>query len=129
MWSTRDIDAAAGEAWALLIEVERWPAWGPSVRGVDLDGGGSRIALGSTGRVRPVLGPGVPFVVDAFDDDDPAVRSWSWRVLGVPATGHRVEDLGDGRCRVGFRVPAVAAPYGLVCRLALDRIDHLLTAG
>ncbi len=129
MWITRAIDAPAGEAWRLLTDVARWPAWGPSVRGVDLDGSGSAIGRGSTGRVRPVVGPGLPFVVDAFDDADPAMRSWSWRVAGVPATGHRVEDLGDGRCRVGFRVPTLVAPYGLVCWLALDRIDHLLTGG
>lgn len=129
MWFTREIEAPAGAAWALLTEVARWPAWGPSVRGVDLDGGGRVIGLGSTGRVRPMVGPGLPFVVDAFTDVDPAQRSWSWRVAGVPATGHRVEDLGDGRCRVGFRVPAPAAPYGLVCRVALHRIDHLLTRG
>jgi hypothetical protein len=129
MWITREIDAPAGEAWALLTEVARWPAWGPSVHRVDLDGGGTAIRLGSTGRVRTMVGPALAFVVDAFTDADPVERSWSWRIAGVPATGHRVEDLGAGRCRVGFRVPTVVAPYGLVCQLALARIDHLLTRG
>jgi hypothetical protein len=47
-------------------------------------------------------------------------------VAGIPATGHRVEALGPGRCRVVFEVPLLAAPYLAVCRLAAHRIRTIL---
>lgn len=132
MWMTRTIEAPAAAAWELLVDVRRWPEWGPSLRSATLDGGESRIDLGSTGRLRPLVGPSLGFRIDALGGDlggpGGGVRSWSWRVAGVSATGHRVEDLGDGRCRVGFRVPLLAAPYALVCAEALRRIERILTA-
>jgi hypothetical protein len=36
-----------------------------------------------------------------------------------------VEALGPDRCRVGFGVPWVAAPYLLVCRAAIIRIRRI----
>ena len=45
---------------------------------------------------------------------------------GDPATAHTVEPTTTG-CRVGFGVPLVGAPYLLVCRAGLARIDELLT--
>ncbi|HEX2576259.1 MAG TPA: hypothetical protein VHK88_07905 [Aquihabitans sp.] len=101
------------------------PEWGPTVAAARIDDGGdgTRIRPGARGAIRPPVGPWIPFRVTAFV---PGV-SWAWRVAGVPATAHRVEDLGDGRCRVGFRVPLVAAPYAAVCAVALRRIEALLT--
>lgn len=119
MWVTRELRAPASAAWDLLTDVRRWPSWGPTVREARVDGGGSRIGPGSTGAVRAAVGPWVPFRVTTFDDG----RAWSWRVAGVPATSHRVEDLGPDRCRVGFRVPWPAAPYAVVCEVALRRIE------
>lgn len=135
MWVTREVDVPADAAWDLLIDIRRWPEWGPSVRQamLDTDGRGEdghmshQISAGSTGRVRTALGPWIAFQVTTFDDDDDDGRSWSWRVAGVPATVHRVEPLGGRRCRVGFEVPAWAAPYAVVCAVALRRIDHALT--
>ena len=129
MWVTRTIDVPAGRAWELLVDVDRWPGWGPSVAAVELDGSGSgrRIRAGTTGRVRATVGPWVPFRITAFDEQDDGAGQWAWRVLGVPATGHQVEALGPERCRVGFAVPVWAAPYAVVCTLALRRIDGLLT--
>ncbi|CAN5438862.1 SRPBCC family protein [soil metagenome] len=125
MWITREVDAPAERAWAVLVDLDRWPAWGPSVAEARLDdgSGGRRLTADSHGRVRPFVGPWIPFRVDAFDDG----RSWSWRVAGVPATRHRVEPLGPDRCEVAFFVPVWALPYAVVCRVALRRIDGLLT--
>lgn len=105
-------------AWDLLVDTSRWPEWGPSVSVVDTTGG--RLRSDSTGRVRTALGVWVPFEVTAFDEG----RSWAWTVAGVPATTHTVERTGDG-CRVTFGVPALVAPYALVCRVALQRIERL----
>lgn len=138
MWVTREIAAPAAQAWELLVDVRRWPEWGPSVAEARLDpsapshggddgrprAGGHHITAGSTGRVRPVVGPWIRFQVTAFDEG----RSWSWRVAGVPATTHRVEAQDRDRCRVGFQVPVWATPYVMVCTLALRRIDGALTS-
>lgn len=122
MWLTRDVDAPTERAWDLLVDVREWPRWGPTVASAELDGGGSRLGVASTGRVRPPVGPALPFTVTEFDEG----RRWVWRVAGVPATAHRVEPLGEGRCRVGIAVPLPFVAYAPVCRLALRRIDTLL---
>ena len=80
------------------------------------------IRSGSSGRIRTPVGVWVPFVVESFEPES----YWDWRVAGVPATGHRVESVMPNRCRLTFTVPVWAFGYGLVCRLALMRIDRLL---
>ncbi len=133
VWITREIAAPAERAWDELVDVRRWPAWGPTVAGARLDtpdpASGAvavahRISAGATGQVRAVVGPWVPFAVTGFEEG----RWWAWRVAGVPATSHRVERLGDRRCRVGFEVPTWAAPYAAVCAVALRRIDRAATS-
>ena len=104
--------------WDLLVDTTRWAEWGPSVTQVDAPD--VRLREHSTGRVRSPVGLWVPFRVSEFDDG----RSWSWTVAGVRATRHSVEPALRG-CRVSFGIPVVAAPYALVCREALRRIDQL----
>ena len=115
------IDAPADEAWSLLTDTERWTEWGPSVRAVVSST--RAVTTGTHGRVRTAFGIWLPFRVDHFV----AGRSWSWRIAGLPATGHRVEPLGLHRCRVVFEVPLIAAAYAVVCRRALGRIERLLS--
>jgi hypothetical protein len=67
----------------------------------------------------------VPFEVTSFDAE---ARRWTWRVARIPATGHRVEELGAARSRVGFEIPLLAAGYAAVCRSALSRIARLAEA-
>jgi hypothetical protein len=57
-----------------------------------------------------------------------AGRRWSWRVAGLPATGHVVAAVGPSRCRVTFTVPAWAPFYVPVCRAALRRLRDLALA-
>jgi hypothetical protein len=118
-WTSSDIAAPAEVMWALLIDVGRWPEWGPSVRRATL--ATSRFELGSTGTVRTVIGLVLPFEVTRFEEG----RSWSWSVAGCPATHHVVEGRGPHLSRVGFGVPWIAAPYLVVCRMALRRLDEL----
>lgn len=110
-------------AWWLLTDTRTWPTWGPSIRAVTVDAPDADpvIAAGTTGTVRTVAGVTLPFRVTEVD---PMAR-WTWRVAGVPATGHRVEAHPDG-CRVIFEVPMLATPYVAVCHLALRRIRRLL---
>jgi uncharacterized membrane protein len=118
---SRTIDAPADEVWGLLVDLDRWPAWGPSVRSATIDD--DRLRLGSIGTVTTAVGVRLPFRITSFVRG----RSWAWSVGGVPATDHVVESLDDGRCTVTFGVPLVAAPYLAVCSAALRRIDELAT--
>ena len=121
LWVRRSIDAPAELLWHLLVTPERWPSWGPTVRGAALED--ARMQLAGEGTVTTTLGLTLPFEVTAYDEG----ARWAWRVGGVSATDHVVEPLGPNRCRVGFGVPWPAAPYLLVCRIALGRIDRLAT--
>lgn len=123
----RRIDAEPAVAWELLVTPERWPDWGPSVRGVDCDA--ERISEGTTGRVRIPGGLWISFEITNYREltAEQAGR-WGWRVAKIPATGHRVESAGAG-CRVVFEIPLAAAGYAPVCSRALDRIETLLADG
>jgi hypothetical protein len=114
----RTVAAPAEAAWSLLCDTARWPAWGPSVAAVEADR--RHVEAGMAGRVR-VLGVWVPFRIDTCDD-----YRWTWRVAGVPATGHVVRPVDADRCQVGFEVPLAAAAYLPVCRRGLCRIARLL---
>ncbi len=101
----RTISASAQDGWDILVDLDAWPRWGPTVRRAELDHP-SPLALGSTGRVWTPVGIAVPFVITEFD----AGRSWSWAVAGVPATAHRVEPRGD---RLSDHVPGAALGAGI----------------
>lgn len=115
-----EILAPASAAWELLTDTSRWPQWGPSLSRVESVE--RYIRAGSTGRVQTLIGVWLPFRITEFIDG----QRWGWQVAGIPATGHRVEPLGPQRCRVVFEVPAIAAPYLAVCRLAAERIKRIL---
>ena len=114
---SRLVDANPDRIWELFVDTRQWPEWGPSITAVESSE--RHIRNGTTGRVRIVGGLWLPFTVTSMSK-----YRWTWRVAGVRATGHYVEPL-DGRCRVAFEVPILVAPYLLVCRQALLRIDIL----
>lgn len=123
-----EIQAPAADAWELLTDTRRWSQWGPSVVSAGCDG--HLIGPGSVGWVQTIVGLRLPFRITEFE----AGRHWCWEVAGIPATGHRVEPLGPGRCRVVYEVPLLAAPYLAIwrsgdlaiCRLAGLRIRRIL---
>lgn len=119
------LPAPTEEVWRALVDLTVWPAWGPSIRRAELDGGGTVLGPGATGRVQTVAGLWLPFTVTAFEEG----RRWAWKVGPVGATGHRVHDAGGGRTRAVFEVPLWAAPYAVVCRLALERLGAAAGAG
>jgi len=114
------VKAPQGALWDLLTDTTRWAEWGPSV--VHVFCSDRRIQKGSQGRVKTALGLWVPFVITHFEPE----RYWSWQVFGIPATGHRVDALGRGLCRLAFEVPLFGAPYVMVCREAIIRIASML---
>ena len=118
-WTHLEIDAPAEALWELLTDVESWPGWGPTVQRAVLQG--AELEDGATGTVTTILGVQLGFEIT---DDQEGLR-WSWRVAGVPATGHMVESIGADRCRVSFGVAWPALPYLAVCQVALRRLDKL----
>jgi hypothetical protein len=116
----RDINASPQAVWELLTDTTRWVSWGPSITAVESSD--RFIRLGSTGRVRTAVGLWAPFAVTEMKQG----RYWSWHVFGVPATGHRVDRLAEGTCRLFFLVPVFGAPYIVVCKIALHRIARIL---
>jgi hypothetical protein len=119
---SRAVDAPPERCWDLLRDTERWPEWGPSLAAVESPT--RYVEPGLAGRVKPVVGPWLPFRVTAVAD-----RRWTWRVAGVPATGHRVEaGPTPTQCRVAIEVPPLAFPYVPVCVLALSRLAALASS-
>ena len=127
---SRTIPADPERLWDLLISVDAWPDWGPTVSGAELVTptlAPGRIELGSRGWVRTSLGPSLPFEVTRFESAllEPE-RRWSWTVAGIPATEHTVRAV-EGGTVVSFGVPLWAPGYLAVCSLALRRLDRLAT--
>ncbi|MCO8254362.1 SRPBCC family protein [Haladaptatus sp. AB618] len=114
---SRDIAASPDAAWEILTDTTYWPAWGPSVTGVDC--ADRVIRAGSRGRIETAFGMPLPFEITSCED-----FRWTWDVANVSATGHRVEALDDG-CRVVFEVPVLAAAYAPICQRALGEIERL----
>jgi hypothetical protein len=107
--------------WDLLVDVSAWPRWGPSVRRATLADQAPGLALRVRGDVWTSVGVRLPFVITEFD----AGRRWTWKVAGVPATGHQVT-AAPGGCQVRFEVPWWAGAYLPVCSVALRRIERLV---
>lgn len=116
---SRYIDAPPNAVWEVLVDIDAWPQWGPTVSGAEVDGDG--LTLGATGRVRTAVGIELPFTITDFEPG----RRWAWSVAGVPATAHAVEPDGAG-CRATMTVPWWAPAYLTVCAIALRRIDKMV---
>lgn len=114
-----EVNAATDEVWRLLAELDQWPKWGPTVAGVESEA--TTVATGVTGRVKTIAGLWLPFEITEVA----AGRLWTWKVAGIPATGHRVAALGDAKTLVEFTVPIAAMPYALVLKGGLRRLKGL----
>jgi hypothetical protein len=123
-----DVAGSSELAWQELVELRRWPHWGPTVRSARLDDGTGRLRAGATGSVQTPLGFWLPFRVDEWCDTEPE-RVWSWRIAGMPATTHSVITKSPSRCRVEMSVPWWAAVYLTVVAVALTRIRRRVEHG
>jgi uncharacterized protein YndB with AHSA1/START domain len=115
----RAMSAPSEAVWKVLVDLDDWPKWGPTVSGADLDLPGP-LALGSRGKVWTPVGVPLPFEINEFVDG----RVWAWRVAGIPATRHEVIPTRDG-CVLSFGVPVWAPAYLSIMAIALPRIERL----
>jgi uncharacterized protein YndB with AHSA1/START domain len=119
----RRIAAPPEVVWDLLVDLDAWPRWGPSIQRARLVEPGP-LKKGSHGRVWTPIGLALPFTITEFDES----RCWAWDVAGIGATRHEVQPDGEG-ARVAFSVPWWAPAYLAVCAVALKRIARLATDG
>ena len=110
-----DIDAAPGDVWAVLTDVERWPQWTASMTSVQrLDEG--PFAVGSRARVRQ---PKLPAAVWEVTDLEPE-RSFTWTASapGVNSTAeHRLTPRPVGAVSVTLGISQTGALSPLVALL------------
>ena len=107
--------------WDLITDTVKWPQWGPTVKRVQCSE--RFIRKGTQGQVLTAFGIWLPFVITEYEH----ASFWSWHVASVKATGHRIQEAETGGCNLWFEAPLIAAPYTLVCQIALGRIKNLLS--
>lgn len=117
----RHIPAPPEAVWNVLVDLDLWPQWGPSIRRAELAEIGP-MKLGSRGKVWTPFGIALPFAITEFEQG----HHWAWDVAGVRATRHEVRPA-DGGTRLTFAVPWWAPVYLSVCAVALQRIDRMVT--
>lgn len=119
---TVEIAAPAARVWEVLIDVERWSEWTPTVTSVRrLDEG--PLQSGSRAKISQPKIPETEYIVTELDPG----RSFTWvaRGPGVTTTArHTVEALPDGGSRVTLTVEQggwLGSVMGLVYRGLTER--------
>lgn len=117
----REVPALPEQAWTLMSTVEHWPEWGPLL--TDVRYPHDDVRTDTSGEVQLLNLLWIPFRIRRVEE-----FFWSWTVSGVtpPSDGHRVEPLGESRCRISFELPLWAIPYVPVCYRALRTMEKLL---
>jgi len=114
--------ANAETVWQRYVRTACWPTWAPQIRAVEAE---AELRAGMRGRVVPVVGPRVDFVVEAVDHE---ARTWCWRVRVGPVRmrlWHAVRDRAPFGAETELRIEgpaAVVVVYAPVARLALRRL-------
>ena len=108
--------------WDLITDTSKWSQWGPTVKAVRCSE--RYIRQGSRGKVLTAVGLWLPFIITEYEPE----RFWHWKVASIKATGHRVQPTETGNTYLWFEVPIIAAPYLAICRVALNRIEEILTS-
>ncbi|MGO4598083.1 SRPBCC family protein [Terrabacter sp. 2RAF25] len=118
-----EIDAPASRVWAILADAERWPEWTRSVRRVTLHDG--VLEVGATATIDQPRIPTVRWTVTALTQG----QSFTWESGGAGArtiAHHRVETMGENRCRVTLSVSQQGPVGSVVGRLYRGLTDRYL---
>lgn len=106
-----EVRAPAEQVWAVLLEVERWPQWTPSMTALQLLTPGP-LAVGSKVRVQQPRLPALEWTVDELVPG--TSFAWSSRSAGVTSRAdHRVTPLPGG-CRVEVSLVQAGPVAGLL---------------
>lgn len=120
MRATTTIAAPAAAVWKVLLDVERWPEWMPTVTSARwLDPGGIR--LGARARLtQPKLGTAVWTIVEIQPG-----RSFAWtrRAPGITTRGDHVLTEGSDGTTVTLGVHH-SGPLAGLGRLLTDRLTR-----
>ncbi len=119
--STIDVAASSDDVWRVMIDVERWPEWTPTIGRLErLDVGPFQV--GSRVRIHQPRLPKAIWTVTALEDGH--AFEWQNTMPGVRSVaGHRVERRESGGARVtltlrwtGPLAPLLRLLYGRLAR-------------
>jgi uncharacterized membrane protein len=116
-----DIDAPVERVWDVLMDVEKWPDWSPTMTTVKrLEPGIFR--PGSTARVKqPRLAEAIWRVTAMMP---PTSFTWSSRARGVTTVArHTVTALDNGGARAGSEIDQ-HGPLALIARIFFARLTQ-----
>lgn len=117
-----EIDAPASRVWQVLLDLERWPEWTPTVTSLQRLDDDESIAIGSRVVIRQ---PHMPRAVWRISAIEPGRRfEWETKAFGITTRAdHRVEALPGERARVtvsidisGLLALLVDLAYGALTR-------------
>ncbi len=105
-----EIVAPPAKVWAVLMDVERWPEWTPTVTSARRLEPGPLMLGSRTEIIQPKLRPAVWQVTEL--DESSGRFSWAMRSPGIAVTAwHLLEPVQDGsRISHGLRFQGVLAP-------------------
>ncbi len=114
-----DIDAPVERVWDVLIDVERWPDWSPTMTSVKrLETGLFR--PGSSARIKQPRLPEAVWRVSALVPQTSFI--WSTRSRGVTTVArHTVAERAEGGTRVGLAIDQ-SGPLSLLAKVFFSRL-------
>ncbi|MFJ6712121.1 SRPBCC family protein [Streptomyces sp. NPDC091265] len=110
--------------WQRYVRTAAWSTWAPQIRAVEAE---AELRAGMRGRVVPVVGPSVAFVIEAVDH---RARTWRWRVQVGPvrmrlwhSVRARTPSGAEAELHIDGPAPAVIA-YAPLAHRALRHLVH-----
>lgn len=122
--SSSEIDAPPERIWPILVDVERWPSWSPTMTSVELlDEGPLRV--GSRAKVTQPKFPTATYEVTELV----ANRSFTWVGVNLGVTGtalHELTPLPGGRTKLFLGVSFTGGLAGVIRLLSGKRTQEYI---
>jgi carbon monoxide dehydrogenase subunit G len=126
--TTVEIAAPAAVIWGIMVDVEKWPEWTPSITSVQSVGSGD-FGMGSEAKVAVrSMGISVSSVWKVTQFEDGRSFTWESSARGVRSVAAHVIDAGAESCRVtlwvelsGMMVTLLGPMFSYVSRRNVDR--------